>query len=293
MSIIRASRSYLFDLISSQNQRLNTNMHKLTEQAVTGRRINRPSDSPTEIGRVVRIREELANQEGFKQNVGWSQSLLGTADAVIGEGSNIMKRSHEIAVAMANDTYSATDRQAAALEVDALREELIRIGNTEIADRYIFAGNGYDEPPFDAAGSYTGSTDTPDTLIGDDVWVQTGWDGSDVFQSGVDVFQVLDDLSLALNANDADQVGVLIGDVGTGLEQIIGAHQSVGWAYAQADDYLVLSEKMEAELSGRLGALVNADSAEVYLNLQEAQSAYGAALQVATSGMNLSLFSQI
>ena len=293
MSIVRASRSYLFDLISTENKRLNTEMHKLTEQAVTGRRINRPSDAPTEIGRVVRIREELANQEGFKQNVGWAQSLIGTADSIMGEASNVMKRAHELSVAMANETYSASDRQSAALEVDSLREELIRIANSEIGDRYIFGGEAYDEPPFDSTGTYSGSTDTPETLIGDDVWVQTGWDGSDVFQGSVDVFQVLDDLSVALNANDSVQVGVLIGDVGTGLDQVIVGHQSVGWAYAKADDYLVLSETMEAELTTRLGALVNADSAEVYLNLQEAQSAYGAALQVASSGMNLSLFSQL
>jgi len=194
---------------------------------------------------------------------------------------------------MANDTYSASDRQAAALEIDALREELIRIGNSEIGDRFIFAGNAYDSAPFDATGTYSGSTDTPETLIGDDVWVQSGWDGSDIFQSGVDVFQVLDDLSVALNANDSVQIGVLIGDVGAGLDQLIDGHQSVGWAYAKADDYLILSEKMESELTQRLGALVNADSAEVYLNLQEAQSSYEAALQVATSGMNLSLFSQL
>jgi flagellar hook-associated protein 3 FlgL len=235
----------------------------------------------------------LANQEGFKENVSWAQSIIGTADSIIGEASNIMKRAYELSVSMANETYSASDRQAAALEVDSLREEMIRIGNSEIADRYIFAGDAYGNPPFDATGVYSGSTDVPETLIGDDVWVQTGWDGSDVFQGGVDVFQVLEDLSVALNANDSPQVGVLIGDVSAGLDQIIDGHQSVGWAYAKADDYLVLSEKMEAELSERLGVLVNADSAEVYLSLQQAQSAYGAALQVASSGMNLSLFNQL
>ena len=293
MTVIRSSRSFLFDLVRAENSRLNTEMHRLTEQAVTGRKINRPSDSPTEIGRVVRIREELSNQETFQQNIGWSQSLIGTADTVMGEASNLLKRAHELAVGMANANYSATDRAAAGIEIESLREELIRLSNTELGDRFIFAGDAYSDAAFDTTGTYLGSTGTPEILIGDDVYVQSGWDGSEVFQGNVDVFAVLDDLATALNSNDDAQVFALIDDVELGVEQMIEGRQSIGWAYAKTEDYLVLAEKMQAELTQNLGSLVDADSAEVYMQLQEAQSAYEAAIQVASSGMNLSLFNSL
>jgi flagellin-like hook-associated protein FlgL len=56
---------------------------------------------------------------------------------------------------------------------------------------------------------------------------------------------------------------------------------------------MILAEHLEVDLSQHLSALVDADPAESYLRLQEAQMAYSAALQVAAGGMNMGLFDHI
>jgi flagellar hook-associated protein 3 FlgL len=268
-------------------------VNTLKEQAVTGRKVNRPSDAPASMGKIVRIREEAANQESFQDNANWAQSLIGTVDTLLGSATHYMKRIQELSIGMSNETYSATDRAAAAQEVEAIREDLIRLANAEVGDRYLFAGSAYDSPPFDSAGTYGGDSEAPEVLIGSDNWVQAGWDGSDVFQGNVDVFQVLSDLSTALNANIPGDVQALLTDINTGLEQTIEAHQAVGWAFAKTDDAMILAENLEVDFTKQLSGLVDADPAESYLRLQEAQMAYSAALQVAAGGMNMGLFDHI
>ena len=65
MSVIRSSQSYLFDLIRTESSRMGRDVNTLKEQAVTGRKVNRPSDAPASMGKIVRIREEAANQESI------------------------------------------------------------------------------------------------------------------------------------------------------------------------------------------------------------------------------------
>ena len=293
MSVVRSSQSYLFDLVRSESSRMGKEVNSLKEQAITGRKVNRPSDAPASMGKIVRLREEAANQEIFQDNASWAQSLIGTVDSLLGSATHSMKRIQELSVGMSNATYSATDRAAAALEVDAIREDLLRLANTEVGDRYLFAGSSYDVPAFDSTATYVGDTDPPEVLIGTDNWVQAGWDGSEVFQGNVDIFQVLTDLSTALNANIPGDVQGLLSDINTGLEQTIEAHQDVGWAFSKTDDAMILAEHLEVDFTKHLSALVDADPAESYLRLQEAQMAYSAALQVAAGGMNLGLFDHI
>ena len=54
-----------------------------------------------------------------------------------------------------------------------------------------------------------------------------------------------------------------------------------------------LAEHLEVDLTQHLSALVDADPAEAYLRLEEAQMAYSAALQVAAGGMSMGLFEHI
>jgi flagellar hook-associated protein 3 FlgL len=293
MSVVRSSQSYLFDLVRSQSQRLGKDVNALKEQAITGRKINRPSDAPSSMGKIVRLREEAANQEVYKDNTTWAQSIIGTADTIMGETTGLLKRVQEVTVGMSNDTYSAEDRAAAAKEIDAIRNDLIRLANTEIGDRYLFSGSAYDAPAFDTNGVYQGDADEPEILIGADNWVRAGWDGSSVFQGTVDSFQVLSDLSVALNSNIPNNVRNVLGSVDDALEQAIAAHQDVGWAFAKTEDALELAEHLEVDLTQSLSAIVDADPAEAYLRLEEAQMAYSAALQVAAGGMNMGLFEHI
>ncbi len=293
MSIVRSTNGFLFDLVRGHANKTGTQIAKLEEQAFTGRRVNRPSDAPTEMVQINRIREELANQKVYTENSSWARSLQGLTDQVLGEVNNLLQRTTEIAVGMSTEHYNAQDRQAAAAEVRELRGHMVILSNTELGGRYLFSGDAVDTEPFDTAGNYQGLTDVPEALIGDETWAQVGWDGSEVFQGSIDVFQVLDDLDTALTANDPDQVFALISDIQTASKQAIESRQEVGWQYARAEDGEILASNLTSEFAGHLDAMIGADEAAVYMALQEARYSFQSAMQVAAAGMNLSLFNQM
>ena len=290
MSIVRSTNTYLFDLIRSRLGQQGLEINKLEEQAITGRRINRPSDAPAEMVQVNRLREELANQDVYDTNAQWATSLLGLVDQTLEEVTNLSKRASEIAVQMTSEHYNAVDRAAAATEVEALAGQMLILANSELGGRYLFSGDAYDGAAFDSTGTYQGSAELPEILVGEDRWVQSGWNGADVFQGDVDSFQILEDLETALNANDPDAVFDLLDDLSDVTEQAISWRQEAGWAYNNADDALALSESLKSELSGHLSSAVDANIADVYLQLEQARNSYSAALQVASGGMGASLF---
>jgi len=293
MSVIRDTNSFLYDLVRGQTSKMATSVARLEEQAITGRRINRPSDAPTEMVQVNRLREEVANQEVYGRNASWAKSIQGLADQVLGEVTNIFQRAGEIAVSMSNEHYNADDRSAAADEVTELRNQLVVLSNTDLGGRHIFAGDAFDTSPFDSAGTYQGSTDIPETLVANDQWVEVGFDGSVAFQGSIDSFQVLADLKTALETNVASDVQGSITDVQDAAKQTISARQEMGHQYAKSDDAELLSDTLRAEFTTHLDSVVGANEGEVYMQLQQARSSYSAALQVAAGGLGMNLFDHI
>ena len=290
MSVIRDTNSFLYDLVRNQTSQMATNVAKLEEQAITGRRINRPSDAPTEMVQVNRLREELSNQEVYGRNASWAKSIQGLADQVLNEVTNVFQRASEIAVSMTNEHYNADDRSAAAEEVSELRNHLIVLANTDLGGRHIFSGDAFDTV---ATGVYQGSTEIPETLVANDQWVDVGFDGSDAFQGDVDAFQVLADLQTALSTNVPTDVAASITDVQDAAKQAISVRQAMGHQYSKADDAELLASNLRAEFTTHLDSVVGANEGEVYMQLQQARTAYTAALQVAAGGLSGNLFDHI
>ncbi len=293
MSVIRDTNSFLYDLVRGQTSKMATNVGRLEEQAITGRRINRPSDAPTEMVQVNRLREEVANQEVYGRNASWAKSIQGLADQVLSEVTNIFQRAGEIAVSMSNEHYNADDRSAAADEVTQLRNQLVILANTDLGGRHIFSGDAFDTAAFDSAGTYQGSTDIPETLVADDQWVEVGFDGSVAFQGSVDSFQILSDLKTALETNVVTDVQSAITSTRDASKQAISVRQEMGHQYAKADDAELLAGNLRAEFTTHLDSVVGANEGEVYMQLQQARSSYSAALQVAAGGLGMNLFDHI
>ena len=123
--------------------------------------------------------------------------------------------------------------------------------------------------------------------MGDDTYVDTGLVGSDVFSDG---FAALADLTSALQDGDHDAVSASLTALDDGRQQVIHEWEAVGFAFSRVEDAMSAAEGMEAVLTESLNGLVVADPEEAYTRLIETRTSYEAALQVASSGFDLSLF---
>ena len=133
-----------------------------SEQIVSGKRVNRPSDDPVAAERISQFRNVLRTTERRLQTVNEGVGRLNLSDSVLGQAGNTVQRAKELAIQMRNDTNSAVERRNAALEVQQLISGLASIGNTQLNGRFVFAGNETQTEPF-VPGTVTGAPNTANT----------------------------------------------------------------------------------------------------------------------------------
>lgn len=285
--LVRTTQSGFASIMTYNIQKLSSRLQDVTEQAGTGVRINRPSDAPGDQALLIRLRESLGDQAVWQSNAEQGLTVMNVIDGALDEANSAMDMALELTVQMSSETYSADDRIAAAAEASALRDQLLSLGNTEVAGRYVFAGRAYGAPAFASDGSYQGSAELSRIRVGESRYEEVGMDGSEVFG---DALAALDDLVTALESGDADAVQALNEDIQRALEGVSMQRQLAGHQFNRFDDARVLAENMEATVNTRLSELAGIDETEVYTRLSELQTAYEAAMQVTSSGLSVTMF---
>lgn len=287
--MIRATRASLFDLVRRETATTSSRLADVQSQAITGLALQRPSDDPVGVVAAQRMSAAVADQDVWTANAERAISAHDVADAALGNVNDILVRARELAVAMASETADGDARATAAIEARGLREALTASANAEFDGRYLFAGAAWDAPPFATDGTYSGDTGQPSARVGEDRWVQVGFDGSAIFAGGVDVFGALDDLVTALETNSPTGVGATLDVLDDATDQIATARGGIGVQTQLAEDATTVAESMGVVFGERLSALVKADPVETYTRLNELQAAYTSTLQVAASVTTKSL----
>jgi len=117
-------------------------MNEAMERLSTGKRINKASDDPAGIHRVMRLNAEIQGIKTASRNAADGQSLIDTLDASLSEVQTILLRMRELTVQAISDTNSASNRAALDLEISQLELEITRIGGTtSFGGKLIFDGN--------------------------------------------------------------------------------------------------------------------------------------------------------
>lgn len=290
MRILRSSHHGMTRLLQRNASSLTGDIRELETQVITGRSVQRPSDDPARAAQSVRLQGLIEDQSVYQDNIVQAQSLLGQADQALGDASDVLKRAKEIALAGANGSWSASDREVMASEVEALRSQLLDLANTRVGDRYLFSGDAYDTAAFGDDGTYGGGSEEPSARISANQTESVGFVGSDVFQGDVDAFSILEDLQTALESDDISGVQDAVGDVTDAFEQMVEWRAVAGHAYAVTDDAYDTSGNVEAMLQDEMTQLIGIDEAEVYTRLAELRTAYDAAMRVGATSVTGSLF---
>ena len=104
-------------------------LEKAMERLSSGKRINSASDDAAGMAVAAKLRADMRSLNQAVRNTNDAISLVSTYDGAASEIESILVRMREMAVQSANGTYSDDDRTNAQKEVDALIEEIDRIGN--------------------------------------------------------------------------------------------------------------------------------------------------------------------
>lgn len=133
---IQAMNSY--KTLTETNGRIQKSLEKLS----SGLKVNRAGDDAAGLAISEKMRGQIRGLGMATKNAQDSISLIQTAEGALNETHSILQRMREVAVQSANDTNTTSDRQELQKEMDRLRQEIDRIGDTtEFNTRVLLSGN--------------------------------------------------------------------------------------------------------------------------------------------------------
>ncbi|MDR1874469.1 MAG: flagellin, partial [Synergistaceae bacterium] len=105
-------------------------LQKSIQKLSSGLRINSAADDAAGLAISEKMRAQIRGLDRAVSNSQDGISMIQTAEGALSETHSILQRMRELSVQAANDTLTQQDRGYIQLEIDALREEITRIGNT-------------------------------------------------------------------------------------------------------------------------------------------------------------------
>ncbi len=115
-----------YNIVNSTSNSLQNSIAKLS----SGLRINSAADDAAGLAISEKMRSQIRGLDRAVSNTQDGISLIQTAEGALQETHSILQRMRELSVQAANDTLTQQDRAYIQEEVDQLKDEITRVGNT-------------------------------------------------------------------------------------------------------------------------------------------------------------------
>ncbi len=114
---------------------------KQTEKLSSGYRINRAADDAAGLSISEKMRRQIRGLDQASTNAQDGISMVQTAEGALNEVTDMLQRMNELAVQAANGTYTTTQKQYIADEINQLASEIDRVATTtKFNDQVLLTG---------------------------------------------------------------------------------------------------------------------------------------------------------
>lgn len=307
---MRISTAFAFENTVATLQRRQSALVEGQEQMTSGKRVRKPSDDPAAAAQAERALAQVTRSLSLQRALDTSRQAMELTESALGAAGEVLQQVREQVVAAGNGTYSDAERRSIAVVLRGMRDELFSIANrSDGAGRYLFGGQGSDEPPFqDAPGgvSYNAANGqaraapgeaAPLTIDGQLAWLQA----ADPANPGatLSLFDVLDRVVTELGTPGMTkaQVGAA---VSAGLRDIDAGAENLGAWRSRSGESLNriagMSERLSQTTLDAQRARSDAedlDMLQAISDFQNRQTGYDAALKTYSIVQKMSLFDHI
>ncbi len=223
---------------------LNEDIQKLQDKISSGKNIVVASDDPVGSVNLSGYKTVKQQLDQYLKNVNSAQTRLSLVDTNLQNLSTIMIRANELLIQASSDVLGRSDREAIALEINEMKEELLSLANQQDANgSFIFSGYKSKEQPFqknlNGEIKYHGDSGISSLSISETMIVETSVDGESLFQKvkdssglAVSMFTMLENVSHSIrtassavhatNANTHAEFEITNSDFGTWSFEITG-----------------------------------------------------------------------
>ncbi len=286
---LRVTHRSLFTSNLDNLQRNLTRIQGTQGRLSSGKLLQAPSDDPAGTGAALRHRADIDRNQQLRRNADDALGWLATADSSLNDINSAVARVRELLVQANNQVTGEATAESIAQEIDALRDQLLALGNSSYLGRPIFGGTTAGGEAYDDAGAFVGNTASVDRSVRPGVTVGVTVGGPEVFGApGSDLFQFLTDVSDHLRT-DRTQLEADLEAVDVHLTRIKDAWSTVGARYAQVE---TMRDRTDEDLmlgKEKLSELEDIDLPATIVELQLQETAYQAALSATARSVQPSL----
>ncbi|SMC04633.1 flagellar hook-associated protein 3 FlgL [Sulfobacillus thermosulfidooxidans DSM 9293] len=286
----------LLQNVQTQYQRIG----QLQEEASTGQRFQVPSDSPSRVTATMNLNTALAQTKAYETAATQAQNWLNTTSGALQNMQQIWQNVLNIAVEASNNTLTATDREALAIQVQQAQKALGQLLNTRYEGTYIFNGYNSQTAPISSSGTtnFPTSQQLQTFQIGESSSVTVNLTGNEnVGQpSGSNYFATiyndLSGLQLAITQG-ASASQTYISTLKTDQSYLSTAQSIVGGRLERVNQTKTQLQSLSFNLNQTIAQISGANMASVTVQLAQEEQAYQAALQSGAQILPLSLLNFI
>ncbi|MGQ9462611.1 MAG: flagellar hook-associated protein FlgL [Candidatus Fervidibacter sp.] len=269
-------------------------INKSLERLGTGRRINRAHEDPPGTVLSMKLKSDISSVEGDYRRLEQALPYIQAADTALQQAISVLQRARELILRAGNDTLTDDQRAVIANEMVGLRDELLQIANTQVGDRYLFAGSAILTKPFmmDNLGNvtYQGDSDQLSAALAIGERIAVTLDGRKIFQDSEDVFVLFNDAISALRNGDVDTLrDQILSRLETALSQVLRVSAIYGAQANRTERTMNTLSAQEASLRTALSPVLDADISEEVTTYQLRQTTLQATLFAASRILPLSL----
>ena len=297
---MRISSNAVSDQVISQIQSLGNKQARLQNQVSTGQKIFEAEDNPSAVGRVLNLESEQRQIAQYERNASRAITVSQASFAGLQAVKKVSDRATEIG-ALGSGVNGAAANTAYATEVDQLVEQAFQAANARYGNDYLFAGTAIDTPPFTAtrdangritAVAFVGNADRSAIAVSATSQLTAGTDGATNASLGAFINNLVS-LRDALTSNNRAAVA-------TAQDSLIDDENSLVSSIAELGGVQTRIEAAQSQLKDRATNLatlvsdeVDADLPTTLVKLNQATTAYQAALQSGAKIMQLSLLDYV
>jgi flagellar hook-associated protein 3 FlgL len=278
--------------LSTQNEALFERQTIIASQ----KRINKPSDDPLGMGKVLDYRQTLAAVEQYQKNIQRGKTRLEVTETTLDLADELLKLVRGIAQVESDTTTES--RLQAADAVKNLFDQVMSTANSKFNDNYMFSGHQTNTAPFsrdDALATtfdqytvtYNGDDGDVQIIVAENSVVNIDADGRPIFHDaasgGINIFDVMRDLIVGLETDDSAAISAQVDLLDQGrvqLNEIRGASAPiVSQLEITENHWLNYKPKIEQYLS----KVEAADITEAVVELKNLELAYQSTIATAAS----------
>ncbi len=284
--------------------KIQAKMERAQREVSSGKRIFSASDEPDGISPLLSTRAELAANAQLKTNLGRTKAEVDSAEGGLQQAVKVLERARVLAGQAQSDFNSDSTLKSLSVEAGDLTQQLLGVANLASEGRYIFAGNTDTVQPFDfdtAASTvtpYAGSAASRQSLYpggnpftiahaGDTIFDNSGTDSNGISKSA---FAALQQLTAALNTKDLAGVKSSMQAIEASFSHVSAELSFYGEAQKRVYEATAEVSAKDLRLTTQLARQEDSDATQSILDMQQAQFAQKAALEIRGQRPRTTLF---